>query len=131
MIVDHVTIHVPFGTLTEESSAAWTVNFFTLLGFEEIEPNDPFEHGWVVRWFRVPRTPRIPFGEPGVQKHPAIHLVESGDGEQDLPALGHFCITSIGQRRFGVLAASSYCVRNSGSGRIWLRHANIRVEVRP
>lgn len=127
MIIDHITIHVPEPTL----NTAWTANFFTLLGFEEIDPNDSFEHGYSVRWFRVPRPDRPPFGEPGPQRSPDVHLVESDTGEQDLLALGHFCIKAESASRFNMMRASSYCVRDSGSGRIWLEHANIRVEVRP
>jgi hypothetical protein len=123
MSLNHVTYHVPPNTLYGGEAEA----FFTLLGFKEISADDTFEHGWAVRWFK-----------DAFSEAPPIHLVEgiwSGAGEgfvsdQDLLALGHFCVLRP-QRAYNMLKASRFCVRDSGSGRIWLQFANLRVEVRP
>jgi hypothetical protein len=121
-MIDHVTIHVQPGAL---DSHVWR-SFFRLLGMEEVAPNDPYEHGYRVRWWAEfedgDEPPRKPF----------VHLVETDDGERDFPALGHFCVSGIKPSsirlramRLGVLE------RDSGSGRIWLSFAGVRVEVRP
>lgn len=120
--LDHVTYHVPPGTLDRRDLE----EFFELLRFEEIEADDIFEHGWKVRWFR-------PFSGGT-----AIHLVEGSHQpengvliqHEDRLALGHFCV-HVGKRRLEQLKELKYCERNSGSGRIWLTYANLRVEVRP
>lgn len=131
MSFNHVTYHVPTGTLGDRA----VEHFFTLLGFHEVIATDAFEHGWKVRWFK-----------DSFSDSPLIHLVEGvhnlGDGrkrashlaegytDQDLLALGHFCVARPNKVYVG-LGKSRYCVRNSGSGRIWLQFANLRVEVRP
>jgi hypothetical protein len=121
-MIDHVTIHVLPGTL--DSHVWWS--FFRLLGMEEVAPDDPYEHGYRVRWWAEfedgDEPPRKPF----------VHLVETDDGERDSLALGHFCVSGINPssirlraHRLGVLE------RDSGSGRMWLSFAGVRVEVRP
>lgn len=119
-MIDHLTIHVPPGTLERDDLA----QFFDQLNMDEVPPNDVFEHGWKVRWFR-----------DCLHRGPAVHLVEGfleeSEGlSQDRLGLGHFCVR-VGQARVRRLASSHWCVRASGSGRIWLQCANIRVEVRP
>lgn len=119
-MINHVTYHVPAGTLERPDLDV----FMRLTGLREIEPNDSFEHGWKVRWFMTEAARR-----------PLIHLVESDDGEQDLLALGHFCV-NVGSRAVVRAMArdakgEGWLERDSGSGRIWLKFANLRVEVRP
>jgi hypothetical protein len=116
---DHYTIHVGVGIL----GSTQLEKFFSLLQFDEIPPNDPYEHDWKVRWFR----PR--FGGPNV------HVIETDDGEKDMIALGHFCLKFDTQERVDsmeqVARQRDWLERASGSGRIWLSFGNIRVEVRP
>jgi hypothetical protein len=119
-MIDHVTIHVHEGTLDRED----LTDFMVLIGLSEIPPNDPFEHGWKVRWFR--QLIGSGYSPPSA---PAVHLVETDDGEEDLPNLGHFCVI-VPAKRKEWLAKTEFCERDSGSGRIWLRFENIRVEVR-
>lgn len=116
-MLDHITVHVPEKTLDGDKIA----RFMSLIGFREIRPDDLYEHGYKVRWFTA-----IFVGESS----PNIHFVETEDGEQDMPALGHFCIKA-SKQKIRDLASGRFCVRDSGSGRIWLQMANIRVEVRP
>lgn len=119
-MIDHITIHVLPGTLNNE---IWT-KFFALLGMVEVPADDEYEHGYNVRWWKFDPLP--------ASYHPKVHLVETDDGERDDLALGHFCVSGIepGEirlkaMRLGVLE------RDSGSGRIWLSYAGVRVEVRP
>lgn len=116
-MLDHVTYHVPAGALNGDAVKM----FMSALDFREIPPDDPFEHGWKVRWF----APTARFGRTSTN----VHLVETDDGEQDILMLGHFCVV-LTERRKLALAQSSWCERDSGSGRIWLAYANLRVEVR-
>lgn len=127
-VLNHVTIHVPPGTLADPDLE----EFWELLGFREVKPDDIHEHGWNVRWFR------IPWRLWGAESSPAIHLVEGihfpkpcdpESHDRDVPALGHICVSScVGYK---TLEQSKFLQRSSGSGRIWVGLANIRVEVRP
>jgi hypothetical protein len=109
-----------------------------ILGFEEIEPDDPFEHGWNVRWFKMDPTPVWRDGEPVPQAgQPKLHLVEgdvpSGITPFDRLCLGHFCVR-VGDDMDALGRAaeqSGFIERDSGSGRIWLAFGGLRVEVRP
>lgn len=117
-MIDHVTIHVEPGTLKRADLA----DFFRIIGMAEVDADDPYEHGWDVRWF-------APWDKAGATTKPYIHLVETDEGEHDIYALGHFCVVmdpDIIRTR-----APERITRDSGSGRIWLGFANIRVEVRP
>lgn len=115
-VINHVTYHVPAGTLDDPNLS----KLMSSLGLEEVDALDPFEHGWKVRWWRAwYRTSKV-----------MLHLVETDDGEQDMLSLGHFCISG-NRERYETLKASRWCTRNSGSGRIWLEFANLRIEVRP
>lgn len=124
--INHITVHVPYGTL---SSASLIDEFMALLGFREIEPEEKVE-GLNIRWFE-------PQGQ--INEFPILHLVEGRlkDNEvthglfHDLPALGHFCITTHQEHFDHIRNSEKWVERDSGSGRIWLRFANIRVEVRP
>lgn len=123
-MLDHVTFHVPSGTLGSNKMLGndKIVRFMAAIGYREVIPNDPlYEHDLMVRWF----TPAF-VGQDPVK----IHLVETDDGEEDLPRLGHICIR-VSEARVKQLSHSKWCCRNSGSGRIWMQYANIRVEVRP
>jgi hypothetical protein len=110
VMINHVTYHLGprglkgIGALME------------LLGFIEVEPDDPFEHGYDVRWFKNATTP-------------LVHFVSDDSGEQDMLALGHFCVV-VPRPVYDRAAQSKWCVRNSGSGRIWLQHDIVRIEVR-
>jgi hypothetical protein len=129
-MIDHITYHVPPGTLADPALK----DFMSLLGFEEIEPNDPFEHGWNVRWWRVDHDT-----DADRRRTPAIHLVEGEVPSRITPydrlCLGHFCVkkgsgwavtdTAVAAR------AKGWLERDSDSGRIWLAFANLRIEVRP
>lgn len=126
-MIDHLTYHVPPGTLNHPE----LLLFMKTLGLIEIPADDPFEHGWEVRWFRHFRN------EPPYQVR--LHLVQ---GEHDFPdmskadrdelILGHFCISGMEVEQIRAKAREmEWLDRDSGSGRIWLRFANLRVEVRP
>lgn len=119
--LDHITYHVPAGTLERRD----LLSFFRTIGMEEVSADDEYEHGWDVRWF----APFIDGDEPA--KRPLIHLVESGDGEQDALALGHFAVKGPVRAVAARASKRGWLERDSGSGRIWLAYANLRVEVRP
>lgn len=108
--MNHVTYHVTTAGLQQIGT------FMRMLGYREAPPDDPFEHGYDVRWFSRPGSPLVHFvadGEPG-----------------DVLALGHFCVV-VAPAVYSLLIASRFLVRNSGSGRIWVQCDNVRVEVRP
>jgi hypothetical protein len=122
-MIDHVTYHVAPGTLDDPDLPL----FLEAIGLKEVEPDDPFEHGWKVRWFR----------SWGVRNRTTIHLVEgtfnpSGTlfQDQDDLVLGHFCV-KVGATTYAALRATRWLDRDSGSGRIWMKFNNLRVEVRP
>jgi hypothetical protein len=118
-MINHVTYHISRDAL----KSRMLTGYMRLLGFEEVEPNDPFEHGYDVRWFR---------SEIGAEPdQPLIHFVADGASLDVKLGLGHFCVAGVGVERFEHCSASAYCVRNSGSGRIWLEYDRVRAEVRP
>ena len=119
-MIDHVTYHVSEDVLTSGDLG----DFMGHLGFTEVIPDDPFEHGYQVRWFRT-----MTYVVPGTQ-HPLIHFVADDSGERDTLALGHFCV-SIPKGLYGIATASKFCERNSGSGRAWLGFGGLRAEIRP
>lgn len=129
-MIDHVTYHVPHGALDDPELA----EFLGILGLEEVEPKDKFEHGYKVRWFLPLENDLGGFG------HPAIHLVD-GDPPptgtspmHDQLALGHLCVI-VPKRNYEWMKAIAlnrqWLERDSGSGRVWLAFANLRVEARP
>lgn len=122
---DHVTYHVKPETLDGPGVKV----FMSSIGFREIVAAESVPDGWKVRWFKR-----------AWPSETVIHLVE-GEIEKgtkwyrftehyDRLALGHFCV-KVGHARYTMLRRSRHCVRDSGSGRIWLEFANLRVEVRP
>lgn len=112
-MINHVTYHLtPDGLATVDQ-------VMKLLGFTEVEPDDPFEHGYSVRWFHP--LHRLP---------PWVHFVSDGTTPGDQLALGHFCVI-VPRERFKKARKSDWLHRDSGSGRIWLLHDNVRIEVRP
>jgi hypothetical protein len=122
-MIDHVTYHLSSAALGYPQLS----EIMGLLGFEEVEPTDPFEHGYMVRWFR-----RIdPVGRKGFWELPLIHFVADGNSLDVSLGLGHFCVTGLGEEGYKRACASDYCARNSGSGRAWLEYDRLRVEVRP
>lgn len=122
-MIDHITFHVkpdvlPLTTLLE---------FWEDLGFTEVRPDDPFEHGYEVRWFMP--NPKY----HGLAK-PMVHCVSLGLGAQmhrvGFAALGHICVVLPGLL-FDEVRQGPFCTRDSGSGRIWAEHGTaIRVECR-
>jgi hypothetical protein len=118
-MIQHVTYHLSWDELGYTTLA----EIMELIGFQEVEPNDPFEHGYRVRWFRNP--------QPGTAAV-LIHFVADGAAQDLGLGLGHFCVT-VGRERFEQCRKSDYLARDSGSGRIWLEYDNgrLRIEVRP
>lgn len=117
-MLDHVTVHIPEGSLDGDDLPA----FMALIGFREIPARDTlYEHDLKVRWF-VP----VHVGVEPVK----LHFVETDNGEHDILAYGHFCV-KMPKDRIRALSSHRLCTRDSGSGRIWMEYANIRVEVRP
>jgi hypothetical protein len=110
VMINHVTYH-----LSQEGIEGVDA-VMALLGFIEVEPDDPFEHGYNVRWFKNATTP-------------LIHFVADYSGQHDILALGHICVV-VRPTTYELAAQSVWCVRNSGSGRIWLQHDAVRIEVR-
>jgi hypothetical protein len=118
-VLQHVTYH-----LSQEALGYICLGeIMELVGFEEVEPNDHFEHGYQVRWFCDTQTSALPF----------IHFVAGGPNEHAALGLGHFCVAGLGADRYAACCASDYCVRESGSGRAWLEYdgGRLRIEVRP
>jgi hypothetical protein len=120
-MIDHVTIHVTPGTLDDLD----LTDFFWMLRMAEVAADDEYEHGWKVRWW----APFVDGDE--LPRKPYIHLVETDDGEEDLPRLGHFCVRLDPRLIRRTAERRGWLERDSGSGRIWVKFANIRVEVRP
>jgi hypothetical protein len=120
-MIDHFTYHVDLKTLHNGELA----DFLSMLGLVEIDADDPlYTHELPVRWFRFKTA------EPPQQTR--LHLVATADGERDLLALGHFCITGVEMDLVHARAVDrGWLSRASGSGRIWLQFDNLRVEVRP
>lgn len=119
-MIDHVTYHIGRLAITDRR----LTGFMNLLGFEEVEPDDPFEHGYQVRWFES--LTEVATGFYG----PKIHFVADGAACDVKLGLGHFCII-VGGERYDRITQSAFCVRQSGSGRAWMEFDRIRVEVRP
>jgi hypothetical protein len=124
-MLNHVTYQLSWEALAYTGLA----EIMELIGFEEVEPTDPFEHGYEVRWFQ-PERPSLRSG-----RHAAtvIHFVADGVAQDLALGLGHFCVAGLGVDRYTACCASDYCVRESGSGRAWLEYdgGRLRIEVRP
>ena len=124
-MINHVTVHVPPETLNDPA----LLTFMTMLRMEEVKPDDPFEHGWEVRWFKNKAA------EPPAQTY--LHLVAGEHMNhhgfvQDVLCLGHICIDAVEVDMVRQIARQmGWLERDSGSGRIWLNFYNLRVEVRP
>lgn len=130
-MINHITYH-----LSKEAIGYSSLEeIMNLIGFEEFEPNDPFEHGYDVRWFRMPVQPDSPVW---IMTQTVVHFVADDTPESAMNAynglgLGHFCVIGVGKKRFDRIRKSDYCPRDSGSGRCWLEYDNgrLRIEVRP
>jgi hypothetical protein len=133
--LNHVTFHVPLGSLTGANGENVT-DFMDMLGLYEVEPEEAPE-GLRVRWFAV----RDPMWSESYPRPPLVHLVEGYQfarthGFYDQPALGHICIATgqLHMNAIRILAKErSWVERDGGSGtdRFWLRLGpSIRVEVR-
>lgn len=128
-MIDHITIHIPAGTFADPDLET----FISSLGFESIRAAESVPDGWQVRWYMRRRVALL-----GIDVlKPDLHLVETPveEGEargwkQDHYGMGHICV-NVGRANYNALRASKWCVRDSGSGRIWLEFANLRFEVRP
>jgi hypothetical protein len=81
-MIQHVTYHLSWDELGYTTLA----EIMELIGFQEVEPNDPFEHGYRVRWFRNP--------QPGTAAV-LIHFVADGAAQDLGLGLGHFCVTVV------------------------------------
>jgi hypothetical protein len=108
-VINHITYH-----LSPEGLGA-VGDIMSFLGFHELKPDDPFEHGYDVRWFQQTGSP-------------TLHFVADG-GHGDVLHLGHVCLV-VSCRRFQLAKASTWLARDSGSGRIWLQHDALRIELR-
>jgi hypothetical protein len=122
-MIDHVTYQVEPGTLDNPD----LIKFMNALGLQQTRATEDVPEGWSVKWFQSIYRSLLGTFEERVK----IHLVEKGDGPWDELVLGHFAISSVGSARYAALRATPWCVRDSGSGRIWLEFVNLRVEVRP
>lgn len=114
-VIDHVTYHLSPAGLDAIGRP------MKILGFREATPDDPFEHGYDVRWFH-----------PIHRLKPWVHFVATPEKPFHIDSLelGHFCVV-VTPERYAKAATSEWCVRNSGSGRIWLKCDAVRIEVRP
>lgn len=112
-MIDHLTYQI--GRTAIESLALG--EFMKLLGFHEAIPGDPFEHGYLVRWFKK-------------AGQPAVHYVSEDIPEPVNLGLGHFCVV-LEPSDYQRAIYSRFIDRNSGSGRAWLRYDDARVEIRP
>lgn len=127
-MMDHVTYHVPPGTLEDPELE----KFMGMLGFQPVKAEESVPAGWKVRWFnyQIHTLLGVRMGET------TLHLVEATvdrftrKKEQDQLVLGHFCVR-VGQRAYNAIRLTKYLERDSGSGRIWVEFHNLRVEVRP
>lgn len=123
-MIDHITYHVPPGTLAEPELDV----LMNILGFEEFPAAESVPDDWKVRWWKRSGQSLQNFREPD------LHLVEGKTPDcaynHDLLCLGHFCVV-VRPSEFSYLKGTRWCFRDSGSGRIWVGFANIRVEVRP
>lgn len=127
MSMDHVTYHVPPGTLDDPDLETFIIG----LGFEPIPAKESVPEGWKVAWYERRRYALL----GSAVLRPNLHLVETPEhawalAEGDQLALGHMCVC-VDDRHYRALQSSKWCVRNSGSGRIWMEFANLRFEVRP
>ena len=125
MMINHITYH-----LSQEAIGRPVLGrLMKLVGFEEVTPDDPFEHGYEVRWFKDREALWLGLDSP------LIHFVASEDrtppSSQRGLGLGHFCVV-VPPERFEACRRSDYLARDSGSGRIWLEYdsGRLRIEVR-
>lgn len=125
LYVDHVTVQVPDPVM--ESSVL--VDFFQLLGFEEVDPSaDILEKGWNVRWF-------APAGLNDVRlpTEAIVHVVAAGARAHFPVGLAHFCVRGVGDLAYQRARRSAWVEHdNPDSPRVWLAGpGGIRVELRP
>lgn len=115
--MDHVTYCVP------DVNDPVVDQLAELLSLEEFQASEAYEAAfmkgrYVARWFSTPM---------GICD---LHLVE-GEAPADR-GLEHLCFRNVGHEVYERCAHSPLCVRNSGSGRVWLRGpGSLRVEVQP
>lgn len=109
-MINHVTYHLT------PSGLKGVGDLMGALGFQEVEPDDPFEHGYDVRWFKRAGSP-------------LVHFVSDGDLIGDELRLGHICVL-VNMLVWQWSKTCKYLTRDSGSGRIWLGYDNLRVEIR-
>lgn len=97
-----------------------------LLGFEEFTASEAYQEAfmkglYVARWFRPTEI-----SGPSTD----LHFVVGAHPEDR--GLEHVCFMGLGEDRYDHCRQSDLCVRDSGSGRVWLAGpGNIRVEVQP
>lgn len=129
-MLDHVTFHVPPGTLARGNGRDITL-FFELIGYQPTGVEESAE-GLEIRWFR---------SQGLFRNNPFIHVVEgraphdfSKYGVYDQPVLGHIC-ARVPDRKWLATAREAQRLgwlerHREGSHRFWIKFANIRVEVR-
>jgi hypothetical protein len=124
-MIDHITFHVHQSIIDggDHGPGDLLAHFWADLGFTEITPDDPFEHGFDVRWFNA-----VP-GLHGVVK-PVIHCVASSQPPRAGTDLGHIAIL-LPPIVYDAVREGRFCQRDSGSGRAWVGLDTIRVEIRP
>jgi hypothetical protein len=88
-MLNHVTYHLSRDELGFTCLEEIMVD---LLGFEEVKPDDPFEHGYEVRWFRPVQSHRERSRalQYNVSSPPLIHFVADGAAQDLGLGLGHF-----------------------------------------
>jgi hypothetical protein len=113
--------HITYQLREDEIGSPELAEFMSLLDLIEIEPQESVPEGWRVRWFADRGYPAIHF--VSVPFLSSRWLAPAGWG------LGHFCV-DLPAEGIERARASGWCVRDSGSGRIWLQWGPVRVEVR-
>lgn len=119
MMVDHVTVMVPVGTLDE------CEEMLAMLGLRRVDVDSVYakrNKKWEYRHYADEKGFRIHVVEPAQDE--AIPKLATFE-----PGLGHFR-TVVDQYTFEQARTSRWCERDAGAGRIWLRaRGQLRVEV--
>jgi hypothetical protein len=122
--------HITYQLSPEALGYSCLDELMELIGFEEIEPGESVPEGWSIRWFADKER-----GDHNCIA-PVLHFVAcrirwTYRYDSVALGLGHFCVR-VGTR-YEECRRSDYCVRDSGSGRVWLEYDNkrLRIEVRP
>ena len=93
----------------------------TLLGFQQFQASESYEATFMRGQYRA--TWWCNGGSTDV------HLV-AGEAPADR-GLEHLCVMGVGEDTFESLKDHPACVRESGTGRLWLEAMGLRIEVHP